>query len=57
MNVVEKFIRSRLPLTVRKNLIAHNTAGSYDGGGVHVGLSWAPGICALLVNNTIVENG
>ena len=50
-------VQSTLPVTLADNLIVHNSAGSYDGGGVSVGLSWAPGSHAVLVNNTIAANG
>jgi hypothetical protein len=50
-------VQSTIPVTISNNLVANNVGGPWDGGGVHVGLSWAPGSQAILVNNTIVNNG
>lgn len=47
-------VNSSRPITLSNNLIVHNAAS--DGGGVFV-TSFAPTCQALLVNNTIVDNG
>jgi hypothetical protein len=48
------FVRSSKPVTLSNNLIVHNAAS--DGGGVFL-TSFVPTCQALLVNNTIADNG
>ena len=50
------YILSDRPVTLSNNLIARNIAPN-SGGGVYATLGGAPGSQALLVNNTIVDNG
>lgn len=50
-------IISSEPVTLTNNLIAQNTASDGDGGGVYVSRSVTPASRALLVNNTIADNG
>lgn len=50
------YIASTEPVTLSNNLIGRNDGGS-GGGGVHVGRISAPASRAVLVNNTIVDNG
>lgn len=50
------YIASSDPVTLSNNLIARNDAGIY-GGGVCVGLYTGPASRAILVNNTIADNG
>jgi len=45
------------PVTLTNNLITHNTASSNGGGGVYVRRFTPPFGRALLVNNTIADNG
>ncbi|NOZ04805.1 MAG: hypothetical protein GXP41_00410 [Chloroflexi bacterium] len=50
------YIQSSTPVTLSNNLIAQNASGS-NGGGVYVTMGGAPSSQALLVNNTIADNG
>ena len=50
------YIASQQPVTLSNNLIARNDAAVY-GGGVFVSRYTAPASRALLINNTIVDNG
>jgi hypothetical protein len=50
------YIASHRPVTLSNNLIAHNEASVY-GGGVYVSWYVLPASHALLVNNTIADNG
>jgi hypothetical protein len=49
-------VQSNTPVTLSNNLIARNNATIYDGG-VYVGLDSPSASQALLVNNTIADNG
>jgi len=50
------YLRGSTPVTFSNNLVAHNRAG-FLGGGVYVVASDIPPSRALLVNNTIADNG
>jgi hypothetical protein len=50
------YVGSSKPVTLSNNLIAHNDADIY-GGGVYVSWHTPPASQALLVNNTIADNG
>jgi len=50
------YIESTTPVTLSNNLIARNAADVY-GGAVYVGRYISPASQALLVNNTIADNG